>query len=288
MRARSSAPPPSPRTSEFLRATLRTADIEFQSEIQRRSSRAWSCSGRRRRRCGDDGRRRRVDASLRAFLSDRAEEAAAWRKFSFLTVGGARGPRRARPVATLETSLDEKDRWRIYLVVYAAALLLGVGYLGSRVVATQAALREANEELERRVAARTADLEKALHQLKDSEAALVQSEKMSSLGQLVAGVAHEINTPLAYVKNSMAVVRERLPRCAYRSRRGREPPGPRRAHQGRAARHRADHRAGREPQELLAHRPQQGGELQRERGRARHAAHRPAFAAQGGRGAGPG
>ena len=197
---------------EFLRATLRTADVEYQSEIQRAVEPRLELL--EAAAAGDAATMegaRRVNASLRAFLSARAEEAAAWRKFSFLTVG-ARVDLAARDLSrTLETSLDDKDRWRIYLVVYAAALLLGVGYLGSRVVATQAALREANEELERRVAARTADLEKALHQLKDSEAALVQSEKMSSLGQLVAGVAHEINTPLAYVKNSMAVVRERLP-----------------------------------------------------------------------------
>ena len=34
---------------------------------------------------------------------------------------------------------------------------------------------------------------------------------MSSLGQMVAGVAHEINTPLAYVKNSLGTVDDRLP-----------------------------------------------------------------------------
>jgi signal transduction histidine kinase len=197
---------------EFLRATLRTADIEYQAEIQRaleaRLELLEAAAGGDPQAMESAARAR---AAVRAFLAARAQEADAWRKFSFLTVGARVGLAARDLSRSLETSLDEKDRWRIYLVAYAAALLLGVGYLGARVAATQAALREANEELERRVAARTADLERALRQLKDSEAALVQSEKMSSLGQLVAGVAHEINTPLAYVKNSMAVVRERLP-----------------------------------------------------------------------------
>ena len=77
--------------------------------------------------------------------------------------------------------------------------------------ATQSQLREANELLEARVAERTAELEQALGKLRESEAQLVQTEKMSSLGQLVAGVAHEINTPLAYVKNSVDTVRVRMP-----------------------------------------------------------------------------
>ncbi len=58
---------------------------------------------------------------------------------------------------------------------------------------------------------RTRELSEALRHLKESEAQLIQSEKMSSLGQMVAGVAHEINTPLAYVKNSLGSVSERLP-----------------------------------------------------------------------------
>src|SRR6185295_5677112 len=107
--------------------------------------------------------------------------------------------------------LEDKDRWRAYLFGYAAALLVGVGYLGMRVASAQAQLRQANERLEERVLARTRELEKTLGQLRESEAQLVQTEKMSSLGQLVAGVAHEINTPLAYVKNSVDSVRDRLP-----------------------------------------------------------------------------
>ncbi len=147
----------------------------------------------------------------RAFLEARNAEALAWRKFSFLTLG-SRIELAARTYSkAIEDTLDEKDQWRVYLFYYAAALLVGLGYLTMRVASTQRQLREANEDLEKRVSERTRDLSQTLKRLKDSEAQLVQTEKMSSLGQMVAGVAHEINTPLSYVKNSVATARERMP-----------------------------------------------------------------------------
>jgi signal transduction histidine kinase len=104
----------------------------------------------------------------------------------------------------VEATLTEKERFRVYLVAYAGALLILIGWLGGK-------LRTANISLEQRVEERTRELSDALRHLKESEAQLIQSEKMSSLGQMVAGVAHEINTPLAYVKNSLGTVAEQLP-----------------------------------------------------------------------------
>ncbi|MEM9217865.1 MAG: response regulator [Cyanobacteria bacterium P01_F01_bin.150] len=47
------------------------------------------------------------------------------------------------------------------------------------------------------------DLEKALSDLKTTQAQLVQAEKMSSLGQMVAGIAHEINNPISFIDGNI-------------------------------------------------------------------------------------
>ncbi len=109
------------------------------------------------------------------------------------------------------------EQARLMLAVYAVVLLLAVGFIALRlhgsyreINAANADLAVLNESLEQRVSARTEELSGTLEDLKESQVQLVQAEKMSSLGQLVAGISHEINTPLLYLANNAELIRERL------------------------------------------------------------------------------
>lgn len=64
-------------------------------------------------------------------------------------------------------------------------------------------IREQNVVLEARVTERTAELNDTLEDLKQTQSQLVESEKMASLGQLTAGIAHEINNPINFVTSNI-------------------------------------------------------------------------------------
>ena len=109
------------------------------------------------------------------------------------------------------------DQARLMLAVYAVVLLLAVGFVAVRlhgsyreINSANDELAELNESLEQRVNERTNELAGTLSDLKESQVQLVQAEKMSSLGQLVAGISHEINTPLLYLANNAELIQERI------------------------------------------------------------------------------
>ncbi len=92
---------------------------------------------------------------------------------------------------------DGKIRW---LRVHSTPELEpdgGIRFYGVRVDITE------QKKLEAELAAR-------LKQIQDTQTHLIQTEKMSALGQMVAGIAHELNTPIGYASNNVALIRERF------------------------------------------------------------------------------
>jgi signal transduction histidine kinase/ligand-binding sensor domain-containing protein len=81
-----------------------------------------------------------------------------------------------------------------YAVAFAYALRTYIQYRSR-------ALKEKNIVLEEKVHQRTEELESSLKELKSTQTQLIQKEKLASLGELTAGIAHEIQNPLNFVNN---------------------------------------------------------------------------------------
>ncbi|XPV75644.1 MAG: PAS domain S-box protein [Desulfovibrio sp.] len=101
---------------------------------------------------------------------------------------------------TNEAYLTESGQWGV--------LSIGI----DRTAAKQAeiGLENLNKELEERVKERTHELENSLEQLQNTQNQLVESEKLAALGGLMAGLAHEINTPLGSGLTSITYLHEQL------------------------------------------------------------------------------
>lgn len=116
------------------------------------------------------------------------------------------------PIVDYETCLLNKDGEKIPISFNGSALKDGEGrMLGLAGIAKDnrevkrliLKLEDANVNLEKKVMQRTAELEKAFNDLKGKELQLIQSEKMASIGQLAAGVAHEINNPIGFINSNL-------------------------------------------------------------------------------------
>lgn len=83
-----------------------------------------------------------------------------------------------------------------------------LGQLSRRFNDMANALSKAYQNLENKVAERTRELTQALQVLKNTQAQLVHTEKMSSLGRMVGGIAHEINNPASFIHGNLRYTKE--------------------------------------------------------------------------------
>ncbi len=104
------------------------------------------------------------------------------------------------PRRNIESALRPLDGLALAIVSLAIAMLL---ILWRVQVWERRHLQQAKEAAD----TAAAELGAALHQLRHTQAQLVQSEKMSSLGQLVAGIAHEFNNPVNFIHANLVHAR---------------------------------------------------------------------------------
>jgi signal transduction histidine kinase/ligand-binding sensor domain-containing protein len=110
------------------------------------------------------------------------------------------------PSITIVISPPWWKTWWAYFIYF----ILFISVLRAYVVFRARALKRENTILEEKVTHRTSQLTKSIDDLKNTQSQLIQSEKMASLGELTAGIAHEIQNPLNFVNNFSEVSNEMI------------------------------------------------------------------------------
>ncbi len=153
----------------------------------------------------------RSRSAAQSFIAARVAESAAWQRYGFATAGERIALVSRTLARDIAATLADEERWRLYLYVYAVALLLALAYAGLRSATARRAATLECDVLQRRLSERSSEADAATARLESVETRLIDAQKMSALGRMVAGVAHEIDAPLARAKGSLDEARRRLP-----------------------------------------------------------------------------
>ncbi|GEM_PF-3669481 len=120
-------------------------------------------------------------------------------------------PRLQAASHSLIMAYDERDnRLRTQMLYSLAAVVLLT--LSSTIIGVWVVRRYSNEQqiIEARLRQEKEEQEQLVQQLQDAQAQLLQSEKLASIGQLAAGVAHEINNPVGYINSNIGSLQRAL------------------------------------------------------------------------------
>ena len=119
-----------------------------------------------------------------------------------------------------EKDVYKRQPWYRTWWAYALYVILFVSGVGLFIRWRTKALQNEKMELEEKVNTRTSELNESLENLKSTQAQLIQSEKMASLGELTAGIAHEIQNPLNFVNNFSEVNAELIEEATQENKKG--------------------------------------------------------------------
>lgn len=108
----------------------------------------------------------------------------------------------------LGASFDEGDMETLTTMAGQIAVAIDNARMAEDLKLSKDQIEIYSQNLEEMVLKRTAELEKANRELKATQAQLLQTEKLSSLGQLAAGIAHEINNPIGFINSNLRTMGE--------------------------------------------------------------------------------